>query len=205
MIGPDCGGVAPDCLLTPNRAPRPRLGHHPRADPESRLERLPAPRGRAGRVTAGSGSVPSVDLDLAGLGQHVDDVGLEVGVMHARLPELARVPVILPVVVPVAPAVGPEPVHVHLRGRAARVTPSRGPGSRGRGRASGRGAVREERGAATSRPQPEAGSSSIYSARLDRGHPALTLRTLSQRETAAPFRFSFQPPSDYIKNTSVWG
>lgn len=143
MIGPDCGGVTPDCLLTPNRAPRPRLGHHPRADPESRLERLPALRGRAGRVTAESGSVPSVDLDLAGLGQHVDDVGLEVGVMHARLPELARVPVILPVVVPVAPAVGPEPVHVHLRGRAARVTPSRGPGSRGRGRASGRGAEGE--------------------------------------------------------------
>lgn len=68
---------------------------------------------------------------------------LEVGVVHARLPELARVPVILPVVVPVPPAVGPEAVHVHLRGRAARVTPRQGPGSRGRGRALGRGRGRE--------------------------------------------------------------
>lgn len=75
---------------------------------------------------------------------------LEVGVVHARLPELARVPVILPVVVPVAPAVGPEAVHVHLRGRAARVTPRRGPGSRGRGRALGCRRGRERgRGAPT--------------------------------------------------------
>lgn len=75
---------------------------------------------------------------------------LEVGVVHARLPELARVPVILPVVVPVPPAVGPEAVHVHLRGRAARVTPRQGPGSRGRGRALGRGRGREGgRGAPT--------------------------------------------------------
>lgn len=59
-------------------------------------------------------SVPSVDLDLAGLGQHVNDVGFEVGIMHACLPELARIPVVLPVVVPVATAVGPEPIHVHL-------------------------------------------------------------------------------------------
>lgn len=91
-------------------------------------ERAPPPRGWAGRVAARPGSVASVDLDLAGLGQHVDDVGLEVGVVHSRLPKLARVPVILPVVVPVAPAVGPEPVHVHLQGRAAHVTPRRGPG-----------------------------------------------------------------------------
>lgn len=60
-------------------------------------------------------------------------MGLEVGVVHPRLPELARVPVILPVVVPVAPAVGPEPVHVHLQGRAAQVTPSREPGGQGAG------------------------------------------------------------------------
>lgn len=59
-------------------------------------------------------SVPSVDLDLAGFGQHVNDVGFEVGIMYACLPELARVPVVLPVVVPVATAVRPEPIHVHL-------------------------------------------------------------------------------------------
>lgn len=94
---------------------------------------------RGGRVFARPASVASIDLDLAGLGQHVDDVGLEVGVVHAGLPELARVPVILPVVVPVAPAVGPKPVHVHLQGRAAQVTPRRGQWKTGRGGASGRG------------------------------------------------------------------
>lgn len=73
-----------------------------------------APGSQAERVPARPSSVASVDLDLAGLGQHIDDVGLEVGVVHTGLPELARIPVILPVVVPVAPAVGPEPVHVHL-------------------------------------------------------------------------------------------
>ena len=126
--------------------------HRPGADSESWLEpRCGAEESRRGqRVAARPGSVPSVDLDLAGLGQHVDDVRLEVGVVHARLPELARVPVILPVVVPVAPAVGPEAVHVHLRVRAARVTARRGPGSRGHGRALGRGRGRERgRGAPT--------------------------------------------------------
>lgn len=61
-------------------------------------------------------SVPSIDLDLAGLGQHVNDVGFEVGVVHACLPKLARIPVVLPVVVPIASAVSPEPIHVHLWG-----------------------------------------------------------------------------------------
>lgn len=112
----------------PKGVPRSCRGRRPRAGPESR----PGPRAAVSRlserVTARPGSVASVDLDLAGLGQHVDDVGLEVGVVHSRLPELPRVPVILPVVVPVAPAVGPEPVHVHLQGRATHVTPRRGPG-----------------------------------------------------------------------------
>lgn len=75
--------------------------------------RLPDPE-----VTGSEGaqdcSVPSVDLDLAGLGQHVNDVGFEVGVMHTCLPELSRVLVVLPVVVPVASTVGPESIHVHL-------------------------------------------------------------------------------------------
>lgn len=61
-------------------------------------------------------SVPSVDLDLAGLGQQVNDVGFEVGIVHARLPEFTRIPVVLPVVVPIASAVSPKSIHVHLWG-----------------------------------------------------------------------------------------
>lgn len=76
-------------------------------------QRLPDPEVTGSEGAQGC-SVPPVDLDLAGLGQHVDDMGFEVGVMHACLPELARVPVVLPVVVPVASTVGPEPIHVYL-------------------------------------------------------------------------------------------
>lgn len=113
---------------------------------------------------------------------------LEVGVVHARLPELARVPVILPVVVPVPPAVGPEAVHVHLRGRAARVTPRQGPGSRGRGRALGRG---DEKG--PRRPYRAGGGSSAARCTplADPGHPTLTLRTLPEGEGCSlPVRLS---------------
>lgn len=84
-------------------------------------------RGLTGPDVAVGSSVPSVDLDLTGLGQHVNDVGFEVGVVHARLPELARIPVVLPVVVPVASAVSPEPIHVHLWAGGTGVTGSRGP------------------------------------------------------------------------------
>lgn len=84
-------------------------------------------RGLTGPDVAVGSSVPSVDLDLTGLGQHVNDVGFEVGVVHARLPELARIPVVLPVVVPVASAVSPEPIHVHLWEGGAGVTGRRGP------------------------------------------------------------------------------
>lgn len=152
MIGPDLG-VAPGCLETPHTW---RRAH---AQPATlgrasgpRRQCAPAPRGRAGRVAARPGSVASVDLDLAGLSQHVYDVGLEVGVVHAGLPELARVPVILPVVVPVAPAVGPEPVHVHLQGRTAQVTLS---GDRGGLDAGGpRVVVGKEKGATATRQKP---------------------------------------------------
>lgn len=137
----------------PHLAPRPRPARRPGAGLGSPpAVRAPAPRGRAGRVAARPGSVASVDLDLAGLSQHVYDVGLEVGVVHAGLPELARVPVILPVVVPVAPAVGPEPVHVHLQGRTAQVTLS---GDRGGLDAGGpRVVVGKEKGATATRQKP---------------------------------------------------
>lgn len=141
----------------PFLAPRPRLGHRAGAGLESRPGPCAGASRRGGRVFARPGSVASIDLDLAGLGQHVDDVGLEVGVVHAGLPELARVPVILPVVVPVAPAVGPEPVHVHLQGRAAQVTPRRGQWKTGRGGASGRG-VGGERSRSDLTKAGEAGS-----------------------------------------------
>lgn len=151
MIGPD-RGVAPGCLETPHTW---RRAH---AQPAAlgrasgpRRQCAPAPRGRAGRVAARPGSVASVDLDLAGLSQHVYDVGLEVGVVHAGLPELARVPVILPVVVPVAPAVGPEPVHVHLQGRTAQVTLS---GDRGLDAGGPRVVVGKEKGATATRQKP---------------------------------------------------
>lgn len=116
-----------------------------------------ARRGR--RVAARPGSSSSVDLDLAGLGSMSMMCRLEVGVVHARLRRLARVPVILPVVVPVPPAVGPEAVHSPA-GRAARSPPRRGPGSRGRGRALGRG--EDEKG--PQRPYRAGGGSSARGA-----------------------------------------
>lgn len=80
----------------------------------------PSPSAPAGSRTCWSRkpetqpSVSSVNLDLAGFGQHVDDVCLEVSVVHPRLPELPGVAVVLPVVVPVPPAVSTEPKDVHL-------------------------------------------------------------------------------------------
>lgn len=135
------------CLEAPRGvAPTPRPP--PWDGSESGRERAPALRGCAGRIAARPGSVASVNLDFAGLSQHVDDVRLEVGVVHASLPELARVPVILPVVVPVAPTVGPEPVHVHLQGRAARSPHVGYPGGQGAGEPTV--VVGEEKGAAAS-------------------------------------------------------
>lgn len=125
----DWSNRGPARSALPGDAPRPvtRAGgsRHPGAGLGSRPGARTGAGRRAERVAGRPFSVASVDLNLAGLGQHVDDVGLEVGVVHAGLPELARVPVILPVVVPVAPAVSPEPVHVHLQGRAVQVTPRR--------------------------------------------------------------------------------
>lgn len=77
--------------------------------------------------------LPGEDGDLAGLGQPLDDLGLVVGVVHAGLPELARVAVLLPVVVPVPAAVGAEAKDVDLEDGRARQKPVwAGPG-RGRG------------------------------------------------------------------------
>lgn len=89
-----------------------------RPSPEAAGETL-CPRGQTGPARSGEPeephpSVPPVNLNLAGFGQHVDDVCLEVSVMHPCLPELPGVAVVLPVVVPVAPAVGAEPEDVHL-------------------------------------------------------------------------------------------
>ena len=60
-------------------------------------------------------SLPREHGDLAGLNQVLDDLGLIVGVMDPRLPELSRVAVLLPIVVPVSPAVSAKPKHIHLR------------------------------------------------------------------------------------------
>lgn len=143
MIGPDRG----------RRSELPETPHTQRRRPGAGLEPRPVsyagPCGGAGRVSARRGSVASVDLDLAGLGQHVDDVGLKVSVMHSGLPELARVPVILPVMVPVAPTVGPEPVHVHLQRRAVAVTPRRERGGQDAGEP--RVVTGEDKGAAANR------------------------------------------------------
>ena len=122
-------------------------------------------------------------------------MGLEVGVVHPSLPELARVPVILPVVVPVAPAVGPEPVHVHLQGRAAQVTPCRRAGGQGTGEP--RVAVGQEKGAAATRLQlrdAQFVNSQSAGGNGNTRHPGLELR-IPTGKTAAPFRFFH--PSDY--------
>lgn len=52
--------------------------------------------------------------DFASLGQPLDDLGFVVCVVDAGLPELSGVTVLLPVVVPVSPAVCPETKHIHL-------------------------------------------------------------------------------------------
>lgn len=52
--------------------------------------------------------------DFASLGQPLDDLGFVVSVVDAGLPELSGVAVLLPVVVPVSPAVRPETKHINL-------------------------------------------------------------------------------------------
>lgn len=52
--------------------------------------------------------------DFASLGQPLDDLGFIVGVMDTGLPELSGVAVLLPVVVPVSPAVRSKTKDIHL-------------------------------------------------------------------------------------------
>lgn len=66
------------------------------------------------------GLFPREYSDFARLSQPLDDLGLVVGVVDSSLPELSRVTVLLPVVVPVSPAVGPEAKDVHLEERRRR-------------------------------------------------------------------------------------
>lgn len=63
--------------------------------------------------------IPWEDGDLSGPGQLLDDLGLVVGVVDAGLPELSGVAVLLPVVVPVPTAVGPEAKDVDLKDSTA--------------------------------------------------------------------------------------
>lgn len=207
MIGPGRGGRAQRCLATPHARRRPTPGDARRRKPPLwGWSGVPDPeRRRAAGLRAGGSrgqsflSVTSVDLDLAGLGQHVDDVGLEVGVVHAGLPELARVPVILPVVVPVAPAVSPETVHVHLQGRAVQVTPTWEPG---RGRAWGSSG---EGGSSRSGPTTrEAASQSVPRARdaWEEGTPKPGLSSLTLTEGDGRSLFSSFHPSDCFKNNA---
>lgn len=53
--------------------------------------------------------------DFASLSQPLDDLSFVVCVVDAGLPELPGVAVLLPVVVPVSPAVRPEAKHIHLQ------------------------------------------------------------------------------------------
>lgn len=52
--------------------------------------------------------------DFAGLGEPLNDLSFEVGIVDPGFPELSGVAVLLPVVVPVSPAVRPKTKHIHL-------------------------------------------------------------------------------------------
>lgn len=78
--------------------------------------------------------LPREDGDLSSLGQLLDHLGLVVRVVDAGLPELSGVAVLLPVVVPVPTAVGPEAKDVDLEdSRANQKAAGGGGGGRGRG------------------------------------------------------------------------
>lgn len=70
------------------------------------------------RVSESAARGSQVQADLALLGQPLDELHLEVGVVDARLPEGAGVAVLLPVVVPVALLVGAVAEHGHLHTQA---------------------------------------------------------------------------------------
>lgn len=59
-------------------------------------------------------SLPRKDGDLASFGQALYDLGFVICVMDTCFTELSRVAVLLPVVVPVPPAVCPKPEYIHL-------------------------------------------------------------------------------------------
>lgn len=61
-------------------------------------------------------SFPREYCDFSGLGQLLNDLSFIICIVDAGLPELPRVAVLLPVVVPVSSAVRPEAKHVHLKG-----------------------------------------------------------------------------------------
>lgn len=53
--------------------------------------------------------------DFASLGQPFNDLGFIVCIMDASLSELSRIAILLPVVMPVSPAVRPKTEHIHLK------------------------------------------------------------------------------------------
>lgn len=59
-------------------------------------------------------SLPRKDSDLASFGQALYYLGLVICVMYTCFSELSRVAVLLPIVVPIPPAVCPEAEYIHL-------------------------------------------------------------------------------------------
>lgn len=71
-------------------------------------------------------SVATINTDLVSLFQDVHNVGLKVCIVHSSFPELSSIAVVLPVVVPVAMAVCPEPKDVDLSPGEGKKTHSLG-------------------------------------------------------------------------------
>lgn len=61
------------------------------------------------------GSVATINIYLVCLLENVNDVGLEISIMHPSFPEFPCVSIVLPVMVPVAAAVGPKAEDIHLQ------------------------------------------------------------------------------------------
>lgn len=61
--------------------------------------------------------------DFAGLGQPLDDLGFIVRIVDPGLPELSRVAVLLPVVVPVSTAVRPKAEDIDLEDSTGPLEP----------------------------------------------------------------------------------
>lgn len=95
--------------------PRPRLGLRSGEQSVGQTLKVTLERKSIGQsVGRHSGGRSQAQADLALLGQTVDDLCLELGVVDARLPEGPGVAVLLPVVVPVALLVGAVAEHGHL-------------------------------------------------------------------------------------------